>query len=70
MPAPFKHAHVTAPEGPPWFIDGKWSYTQDGKPRQPGALRKLGKSTDLPETPDWLIEAMEHWDEDDFDPIP
>jgi hypothetical protein len=69
MPMPFKHAQPIK-DGPPWFINGKWSYTPDGKPRQPGALRKPGKSTDLPETPDWLIEAMEHWDEDDFDPIP
>ena len=57
-------------DGPPWLIDGKWSYTRDGKPRQPGALRKLGKVVELPETPDWLIDIMEHWDESDFDPLP
>lgn len=68
MPMSFKHAEPVK-DGPPWLIDGKWSYTPDGKPRQPGALRKPGKLTDLPETPDWLIEAMGHWDEDDFDPI-
>ena len=34
---PFKHAEP-AKDGPPWFIDGKWVYTPDGKPRQPGAL--------------------------------
>ena len=58
------------PDGPPWLVGGKWVYTRDGKPRQPGALRKPGKSGDLPETTDWLIEAMEHWDEADFDPLP
>lgn len=69
---PFKHA-VPAKDGPPWFIDGKWVYTPDGKPRQPGALRgKYKKSVceeDL-ETPDWLIEIMQHWDENDFEPLP
>ena len=72
LQAPFKHAEAPK-EGPPWFIDGKWVYTPDGKPRQPGALRgKFKKSVseeDL-ETPDWLIEVMEHWDENDFDPLP
>jgi len=69
MQMPFKHAEP-AQAGPPWLIDGAWSYTRDGKPRQPGALRKPGKIVDLPETPDWLIAEMEHWDEDDFDPMP
>ena len=36
MPMPFKHAEPTK-AGPPWLIDGEWSYTRDGKPRQPGA---------------------------------
>ncbi len=72
MQMPFQHADLPK-DGPPWFINGKWSYTPDGKPRQPGALRgKFKKSVteeDL-ETPDWLIEIMEHWDESDFDPLP
>ena len=38
MPVASKHAEP-AKDGPPWFIDGKWVYTPDGKPRQPGALR-------------------------------
>lgn len=45
---PFKHAELVK-DGPPWFIDGVWSYTRDGKPRQPGSLR--GK---LPEDDAWL----------------
>ena len=66
MPVAFKHAEP-AKDGPPWFIDGKWVYTPDGKPRQPGALRgKFKKSVseeDL-ETPQWLIDVMENGDDD------
>ena len=69
MPIPFNHAEA-AKDGPPWLIDGEWVYTPDGKPRQPGSLRRPGKNSDLPETPDWLIKEMEHWDENDFDPLP
>ena len=73
MQMPFKAAPVAptpALPGPPWLVDGAWVYTQDGKPRQPGGLRKPGKIADLPETPEWLIDVMEHWDEADFDPLP
>ena len=66
MPVAFKHAEP-AKDGPPWFVDGKWVYTPDGKPRQPGALRgKFKKSVseeDL-ETPQWLIDIMENGDDD------
>ncbi|MCA1660633.1 MAG: hypothetical protein LC648_00090 [Novosphingobium sp.] len=72
MQAPFKSAEPVK-SGPPWLINGEWVYTPDGKPRQPGALRGKFKKPvteqDL-ETPDWLIEVMEHWDESDFDPLP
>ena len=68
MQAQFKHAEP-AKDGPPWFIDGKWVYTPDGKPRQPGALRKAGKGADLPETPDWLIDIMENGESDPFDDL-
>ena len=64
MQATFKHAEP-APEGP-WLIDGKWSYTPDGKPRQPGALR--GK---LPEDDAWLEwspEMLEFFDKLQNDP--
>lgn len=40
------------------------------KPRQPGGLRQPGKTGNLPDTPDWLIDVMKHWDETDFDPQP
>ena len=69
MPVAFKHAEPTE-DGPPWFIDGKWVYTPDGKPRQPGALRKAGKISDLPETPDWLIDIMENGEVDLTDMLP
>ena len=41
--------HAPPKETGPWLIDGKLSYTRDGKPRQPGSLR--GK---LPEDDAWL----------------
>ena len=65
MPVAFKHAEPTK-VGPPWFIDGKWVYTPDGKPRQPGALRGKFKSVTLEdlETPQWLIDVMENGDDD------
>lgn len=68
MQAQFKHAEPT--DTGPWLIDGKWSYTPDGKPRQPGALRKAGKCADLPETPDWLIDIMENGEDDPSDLLP
>lgn len=75
MPVQFKHAE-TAKDGPPWLVDGKWVYTRDGKPRQPGSMR--GK---LPEDDSWLewspemLEFFdklqtEPWDDDKFDPLP
>lgn len=69
MPVPFKHAEQTQ-DGPPWLVNGKLVYTRDGKPRQPGALRRPGKSSDLPETPDWLIDIMEGSEEDFSDLLP
>ncbi len=75
MPKPFQHAQP-AKDGPPWLVDGKWVYTRDGKPRQPGALRGI-----LPEDNSWLEwdEEMleffdklqnEPWDDSKFDPLP
>lgn len=65
MQAPFNHANA-AQDGPPWFINGKWSYTPDGKPRQPGALRDK-----LPEDDAWLEwspEMLEFFDNLQNDP--
>lgn len=72
MPMPFKHAEP-AKDGPPWLINGKWSYTWDGKPRKPGALRHLPPLPD-----DWdqwdqaTLQSFEAWpyDDPDFDPLP
>ena len=71
MPVPFKHAEPTT-DGPPWLIDGEWSYTRDGKPRQPGALRGKFKPVDIEdlETPDWLIDIMEGSEDDLSDLLP
>ena len=74
VPVPFEPA-PSAPAGPPWLVDGKWVYTRDGKPRQPGALRDLA---DLPDDFDEWTPALEEafgnlfkpWNDDDFDPLP
>ena len=59
MPATFT-AEPAAKPGPPWLVDGKWVYTKDGKPRQPGALKgKIWMADDFDQTPDWLIDAFE-----------
>jgi hypothetical protein len=71
MPMPFKHAE-SVKDGPPWLVNGKWVYTRDGKPRQPGSMRGKYKPVDLAdlETPEWLIEIMEGGDDDFSDPLP
>lgn len=66
----FPHA---APSDPgPWLIDGKLSYTRDGKPRQPGAFRSKFMHVSLKdlETPDWLIDIMENGEDDFSDLMP
>jgi len=75
MPTSYNHA-VAVKDGPPWLIDGKWCFTRDGKPRQPGALRHLGPlPDDWDEWPADMLEFFdklqnEQWDDDDFDPLP
>jgi hypothetical protein len=71
MPVPFKHADAPK-DGPPWLVDGKWVYTPDGKPRQPGSMRHLGP---LPEDWDkWPADIQAEFDKlydqpwDDGDP--
>lgn len=47
------------PEGQPYFVDGQWVWTKDGKPRKPGAMRgKLWVSDDFDEWPEGFIDAM------------
>ena len=57
MSMPFTHAPATKADGPPWLVDGKWVYTRDGKPRQPGALRHLPPLPD-----DWDTWPEGFWD--------
>ena len=66
MTMPFKHAE-SAPGGPPWLVDGKWVYTKDGKPRQPGSMREQLK--DLPDDWDeWSPDMLEFFDKLQNDP--
>jgi hypothetical protein len=66
MPMPYKAgpADIAAPplkgpEGQPYFVNGKWTFTKDGKPRKPGALRgKIWIADDFDEWPDGFIDAM------------
>lgn len=77
MPVAFKHAEP-AKDGPPWLIDGKWSYTPDGKPRQPGSMRGKFKLADDPDKwskDKWSEEELasfDAWpyDDPDFDALP
>jgi plasmid stability protein len=84
MPMPFHHAPPSptayspapgekGPDGQPYFVNGKWVFTKDGKPRKPGALRHLaGWTDDFDEWPDGVIKSLEAWryDDPDFDPLP
>ena len=50
---------VPTSAGPPYFVDGKWVYTKDGKPRKPGAMRGMGGwSEDFDSWPDGFRDAM------------
>ena len=47
------------PDGQPYYVDGKWFWTKDGKPRQPGGMKgKLWIADDFDEWPDGFIDAM------------
>jgi hypothetical protein len=66
MQMPFKSAPaetaappLKGPEGQPYFVNGKWTFTKDGKPRKPGALRgKIWIADDFDEWPEGFIDAM------------
>ena len=65
MPMPFIAQPASAghlppnPDNAPYFVDGKWVFTKDGKPRKPGALRgKIWVADDFDEWPDGFIDAM------------
>ncbi len=71
MPVTFSHFAVVppvppvaqsqkGPDGQPYFVDGKWVWTKDGKPRKPGAMRHLGGgwTEDFNDWPDGFIDAV------------
>ena len=69
MPMPFKSAPAEiathpqkGPDGQPYFVNGKWTFTKDGKPRQPGSMRGMtGWTDDFDDSDDWkkgIIDAM------------
>lgn len=71
MQAPFDPVSPPKADGPPWLVDGKWVYTRDGKPRQPGALRHLpALPDDWDGWPDDILASFEAWpyDDPDFEP--
>jgi plasmid stability protein len=71
-PAPAAPA-AKGPEGQPYFVNGKWTFTPDGKPRKPGALRgKLRIADDFDEWPADILASFEAWpyDDPDYKPEP
>lgn len=74
-PMPYKQPEPSK-DGPPWLVDGKWVYTRDGKPRQPGAWRGKPKLPDnWDEWPPDMLEFFdklqnEPWSDDIADPLP
>lgn len=46
------------PDGQPYFINGKWVWTKDGKPRKPGALSNMWVADDFDEWPDGFLDAV------------
>ena len=67
MPMPFKAAPAAAPlattvkgpQGQPYFVNGKWTFTKDGKPRKPGSMKgNIWIADDFDETPEWIIDAF------------
>lgn len=66
-------ASSKGPEGQPYFVNGKWVFTKDGKPRKPGAMRHLAAWTeDFDSWPEGFLESLEAWPYGDpgFDPLP
>lgn len=61
-PADIASPPAKGPEGQPYFVNGKWTFTKDGKPRKPGAMRGMtGWSDDFDDSDDWkkgIIDAM------------
>lgn len=58
QPPSIEAASVPNPENAPYFVNGKWVFTKDGKPRKPGALRDMWVADDFDEWPDGFIDAV------------
>lgn len=73
-PAPLASAPMAkGPEGQPYFVDGQWVWTKDGKPRKPGALKgKLWMADDFDAWPEDILKSFEAWpyDDPDYDALP
>jgi plasmid stability protein len=79
---PFTHDFAAAPtaapaakgsDGQPYFVNGQWVWTKDGKPRKPGALK--GKFVMADDFDAWsadILASFEAWpfDDPDFEPLP
>jgi hypothetical protein len=80
MTMPFKPAPagiatppLKGPEGQPYFVNGQWVWTKDGKPRKPGGLKgKLWMADDFDEWPADILASFDAWpyDDPDYDPLP
>lgn len=76
QPGAIDPASVPNPNNAPYFVGGKWTFTPDGKPRQPGGLRgKIGMADDFDEWPPEMLAAFEQlhkesWDDSAFDALP
>jgi plasmid stability protein len=80
MQMPFKSAPAEiaapltkGPDGQPYFVNGEWVWTKDGKPRKPGALKgKFWMADDFDEWPADILASFEAWpyDDPDYQPMP
>lgn len=69
MPMPFTAQPASAAQLPPnhnnapYFVNGEWVFTKDGKPRTPGLLKgKIWVADDFEEWPDGFLDAFEGLD--------
>ena len=75
QPAALDAASVLNPNNAPYFVNGKWVFTKDGKPRKPGALRHLPPlPEDWDEWPEDMLAFFDDlqnkpWDDNAFDQL-
>ena len=51
-------ASVPNPDNAPYFVNGQWVFTKDGKPRKPGAMKHMWVANDFDEWPNGFLEAL------------